>query len=490
MNNHAITKEAFGSLFEPQVSEALSSFVARNAVRLDAGAYSAGSLAMQNFINVNDRPTIELSKIANIFGFGPFKRTYIEDSKKGIPLLTSAEIMELDPDPKVMAKVDNPNWPQYQIKQRSILVSCSGTIGNIALVPKKWDSWGVSQDAIRVIPQGGCLGFIYSFLRLPWMKDAIVGKKSGSVIDHIYEDDLKRLVVPLPSEACIQELESKINQVLNLREESDELLAQANTMIHEVNGLSELQRDKVDQYDPEGAIEAIIVSSTEVFHNNHAGSEYRLDAHYYNPLAELAIKNIRQCKSEVKTIDDVTKMVFMCGRFKRNYVDKEYGVPFLSGKNIIQIRPSDLKYISLTETSDINDLKLEATWTLITRSGTIGRTCFVWKNYENYAATEHIIRIVPNEEEIDPGCLYAFLSSSYGKQQVLRFRHGSVIDEVTAKQIKKVIIPLPSESEQKEIGDLVRAAYEKLAEAIRLEDEAQKILMDALTNNSAATADI
>ncbi|GAI02255.1 unnamed protein product, partial [marine sediment metagenome] len=29
----------------------------------------------------------------------------------------------------------------------------------------------------------------------------------------------------------------------------------------------------------------------------------------------------------------------MCDRFSRNYVDKEYGRPFLSGKNIIQIRP-------------------------------------------------------------------------------------------------------------------------------------------------------
>jgi len=40
---------------------------------------------------------------------------------------------------------------------------------------------------------------------------------------------------------------------------------------------------------------------------------------------------------------------------------------------------------------------------------------------------------------------------------------------------------LPSDADQKAIGDLVRTAYEKRAEAIRLEDEAQQILMDALT---------
>jgi type I restriction enzyme S subunit len=481
MTDYAIIQDTLRNLFEPQISEASSSYVESNSYRLDAGVYSSEALSVKNLIKSSIKKFTTLSSIADVFGFGPFKRTYIEDSEFGIPLLTSSEIMELEPTPNFMAKADNPKWTQYQIRQRWILVSCSGTIGNIAIAPKKWDGWGVSQDAIRVLPQKGHLGLIYSFLRLPWMKVLIVGKKSGSVIDHIYEDDLKRMEVPIPSEYCIDELESTINKVLNLREESDELLSKANSLITEINALPELRKGATEWYDPNRNIESIVISSSEVLHNNHSGSEYRLDAHFYNPLAQLAIRNIRQSKSKVKTIDDVTERIFMCNRFKRNYVDEEYGVPFLSGKNIIQIRPTDLKYISLSETTDLDDLKLEADWTLITRSGTIGRTCFVWGNYEDYAATEHIVRVVPNKEEIDPGYLYAFLSSPYGKQQVLRFTHGSVIDEVSDKQIKKVLIPLPSEIEQKKIGDLVRAAYEKRAEAIRLEDEAQKILMDALT---------
>lgn len=481
MMDYAIIQDTLGNLFAPQISEASSSYVGSNSYRLDAGVYSSEALSVQNLIRSGARKFLNLSNISDVSGFGPFKRTYIEDYKFGIPLLSSSEIMELDPMPKFMAKADNPKWTQYQIRQRWILVSCSGTIGNIAIAPKKWDGWGASQDAIRIIPRKGYLGLVYSFLRLPWMRDLIVGKKSGSVIDHIYEDDLKRMEVPIPSEYCIDELESTINKVLNLREESDELLSKANSLITEINALPELRKEATERYDPDRNIESGLISSSEVFHNNHSGSEYRLDAHHYNPLAQLAIKNIRQSKCAVKTIDDVTERVFMCNRFKRNYVDEKYGVPFLSGKNIIQIRPTDLKYISLSETTDLDDLKLEATWTLITRSGTIGRTCFVLGNYEDYAATEHIVRIVPNQEEIDPGYLYAFLSSPYGKQQVLRFTHGSVIDEVTDKQIKKVLIPLPSEIEQKTIGNTVRTAYEKRAEAIRLEDEAQKILMDALT---------
>lgn len=481
MTDYAITQETLSNLFIPQVAETPSSYLENNSYRLDAGAYSAGSMSMHDFIKTSDRPTIELLKIAKIFGFGPFKRTYIEDSKFGIPLLSSSEIMEIDPDPPILAKVDCPKWKQYEVKRGWIMVSCSGTIGNVAIIPEKCDRWAVSQHALRVVANTGYTGFIYTLLNLPLMKAKIVSTKSGSVIDEIYENDLKRLIVPLPSEACIQELEDRINQVLNLREGSDELLVQANSLLHKVNDLPELRKDKVDQYDPEGTIESIIVSFSEVLHNYHSGSEYRLDAHFYNPLAQTAIKNIRQCKSEVKTIGDVTESVFMCGRFKRNYVEKEYGMPFLSGKNIIQIRPTEPKYISLSETSDLDDLKLEPSWTLVTRSGTIGRTCFIMGNYEGWTATEDIVRVIPAQEETDPGYLYAFLSSSYGKHQILRFRHGSVIDHITPEQIKKVLVPLPSEMEQREIGDLVRAAYEKRAFAIRSEDEAQKILMDALT---------
>jgi len=56
-----------------------------------------------------------------------------------------------------------------------------------------------------------------------------------------------------------------------------------------------------------------------------------------------------------------------------------------------------------------------------------------------------------------------------------------VIDEITEDQISQTIIPLSDLILQREIGDLVRMANDYRAEAIQLEDEAQKILNEALT---------
>ena len=75
-----------------------------------------------------------------------------------------------------------------------------------------------------------------------------------------------------------------------------------------------------------------------------------------------------------------------------------------------------------------------------------------------------------------------FLSSEYGYHQLLRFKHGAVIDEITEDQIGKTVIPKPDKIQQNQIGDLVRKAYDLRAEAIKLEDEAQELLQKELSS--------
>jgi type I restriction enzyme S subunit len=133
----------------------------------------------------------------------------------------------------------------------------------------------------------------------------------------------------------------------------------------------------------------------------------------------------------------------------------------------------------------MNDLMLNKNMILIACSGslggTFGKTSFVYNNFEKYAASQHILRVIANEDLIDSGYLYAFLSSEYGYECITRYRWGALIDEIDDEDMSKLLIPLPSDKQQKQIGDLVRQAYDLRAEAIRLEDEAQTLLTQALT---------
>ena len=132
-----------------------------------------------------------------------------------------------------------------------------------------------------------------------------------------------------------------------------------------------------------------------------------------------------------------------------------------------------------------DELIIKKNWILLARvgtfGGTFGKVAFAWNNFEGYVASDNIIRIVPNDSAIDPAYLYAYLSSQYGYSQLIQLKHGAAQAALDHTEISNIVVPIPSDKQQKQIGDLVRQAYDLRAEAIRLEDEAQTLLTQALT---------
>jgi type I restriction enzyme S subunit len=333
----------------------------------------------------------------------------------------------------------------------------------------------ISQHALRVIPNDIInLGLLYTFFNSEFGQSLIKGKKSGAVIDELYKDDLYKIDVPILESNIKSKLSELIIKAFKNRDDANLLLDKANALILKYNNLLPLSTIQPETLDADGEVELRMTGLNEFT------QDYRLDAHFYNPMAKLIVENIQAFCTNSDNLFNIADCSFRGSRSTRNYVDKENGIAFLSGKNIIQIRP-DFKYISKSETANIQEMLLSEGQILISRSGTLGRTLLIYKNYEGCAASEHLIRVKPETSKIDSGYLYAFLSSDYGFHQLLRYKHGAVIDEITEDQISQSLIPLPSKKQQKEIGDLVRQAYELRAEAIRQEDEAQELLTQVLT---------
>lgn len=69
------------------------------------------------------------------------------------------------------------------------------------------------------------------------------------------------------------------------------------------------------------------------------------------------------------------------------------------------------------------------------------------------AASEHVIRIIPNPD-VHPGYLYAAVASEYGYYQATRHVHNSIVDELTTNQTDSMLIPLLGAPEI-DIGELV-----------------------------------
>jgi type I restriction enzyme, S subunit len=125
------------------------------------------------------------------------------------------------------------------------------------------------------------------------------------------------------------------------------------------------------------------------------------------------------------------------------------------------MRPYDLKYLSRRLTQGLDRWIIHTDWVLITCSGTIGRAGLVSPLQDQWAASQHLLRIVPNDKHGHPGYLTAFLMTPFGQHQLTAKIYGGVVDELTEADTQVIRIPrLPPEL-QAEIGDRVVTAFKK-----------------------------
>lgn len=194
----------------------------------------------------------------------------------------------------------------------------------------------------------------------------------------------------------------------------------------------------------------------------------RIDAWYWDPNKNNLAKEIEESVGgdikEIVRLGDlvVEHGIFYPGRHKRNYVEKsEDSVPFYSGTQILQIRPFDLQY----QPKDYKPAEkhfVDKDWILITRSGSTGRVVMVTESMVGSMVSEHVIRVICDENLIDPYYVYAYLSTSnIGKVLLEKGIYASVVDHITPDFVSTIPIPRLSPEKEKEIADKVRDAEAK-----------------------------
>ena len=155
--------------------------------------------------------------------------------------------------------------------------------------------------------------------------------------------------------------------------------------------------------------------------------------------------------------------VYIGQQFARKYVsDPEHGVPFLSGSSMLHV---DFTQADLLRKSDATSprlvcLRLDSGTTLVSRSGTIGRTAYVRREMSGMWATEHAIKIVPDPERIRPGYLYAFLSGAYGQPLLTGGSYGAIVQHIEPQHVARTPVPLAPDDVQEEAHRLVTQAAE------------------------------
>jgi type I restriction enzyme, S subunit len=178
-------------------------------------------------------------------------------------------------------------------------------------------------------------------------------------------------------------------------------------------------------------------------------------------------------------IGDVNKMIFIGNRGKRHYVEKN-GIPFLSSSDMILSNPSRFCKMISKNTPGLKGLLVNEGDILISRSGTVGNTIMVNKALAGFAVSEHAMRLVVDDQKIEPEYVYTYLRTEQGQNSLHILPYGSVIVTLGEDYLADVDLPVIKDVAKRKIVDLVKVYNNDLAISIEKENKAIKKVEDEI----------
>ncbi|MFM9912628.1 MAG: restriction endonuclease subunit S [Methylophilaceae bacterium] len=439
---------------------------------MEASVYATEAQKAKKLIVQCKYGAIPLAELTNECTYpGRFKRAYVS-KQHGEKFFLPSQLNELAPEAtKFLAVKKIKELDALRIKENTLLITRSGTIGNCAIASKTLVGGIFSDDVIRLTPkQAHNLGYIYIYLKSCSGRAILQSANYGAVIQHIEPAHLLKLPIPDAPALLKTHIHQAVTESFRLRDESNTLIEQARAKLQ-----AALILPAIETFAPPPNGDNGLCS----FSVNAANLNQRLEANYHNPLVQAVTNHLRNHAAQVLALGDeqLTKNIILPGRFKRVYVDEKQGIPFIGGKEILELDPRGEKYLSLKHHGAriADQLILHENMILITCSGTIGKVNIVPKHWEGWAGSQHMLRAVPANLEW-AGYLYAWLSSEWALPLIRRHTYGAVVFEIDQYQLAEVPVPLLQDiTLMREINalvlranDLRYAAFVKEQDALRL----------------------
>ncbi|MBN1450635.1 MAG: restriction endonuclease subunit S [Anaerolineales bacterium] len=444
--------------------------------RLDASYYATSAFRALTIVHECGLPIEKLQDlVAEVFILGRFRRVYAPDKKSGWPYLSASEALTFRPTSDRWIAQDHApdNAEQHFAKKDWLLMSCSGSVGRVVLATERLENFFLTHDLARIVPDQNCpIGYLYAFLA-SWIGQELLSRDQyGSTIKHLEAHHISNIPIPLVSEAEQQKIHAQIMRAYKLRNEANHLLDQADQQLYAELALPHFKEELVPYLDYPNSqpTQGFEIPHPRAFTTSVSELNGRLDASYHIPVARTSIKLLHKGKYPVSALGQIAEAIVIPPRFKRLYVAKEFGVPFLRPSHLPHMRFHDLGYIS-HKTPCLNELQLKQGDVLITTDGTVGRISLATSYISGWAGSNNIGRVTYGGDDGRNGYLAAFLSSPYGFHQLNREIFGGVVDHIEGAHIAEVQIPVAPIELQREIGQPVVTAFEKKDEAASIENE-------------------
>lgn len=446
--------------------------------RLDATTYASGAFFALDAIEACRYPKESIGEQCGTIWHpvqnqarSNFKRIYTKP-EHGVPFVSSKDMFFLPLRPERFLSRRMPKLGDLMVPEGWLLLSRSGTVGNVLYVNRTLARCAITDHAIRIQPTNIPSGYLYAFLSSSYGQPIIAKGTYGSTVDEIEPKHLASIPIPKPPESVQHSIHDKIIQAYTLRDEANDQLSSAEHYLYELLGVSPFSEEDIEYFGNADDPRAFIVSTNDL--------NDRFDASNHVPIVQSAIHKLEKGSFPLVQLAEKCATVFIPARFKRNYVVSDKGVPYLLPSQIPTMRPYEMKGLSRSQAKECPEYLLTEGQVLLTTDGTIGRVHPVTKRMVGWFGSNNMARLW--DEKTDMGFLYAYLATPYGKHQVCKEIYGGVIDHINEKHINAVLVPDVPKDYQIEIGDLVRSAFTKKDRANELEDlaiaEMESVIMN------------
>jgi hypothetical protein len=456
-----------------------SAWLEQEGRRLDCGPHLSGAMEAKLLLaklSVTKVPLCKLTRggLAGIFNGPRFPRSYVVDETQGVPFLGSTDILSADLSYlPMLAKHQVKAQPELLVDEGWTLISCSGTVGRMAVSRPDMKGMAGSQHFMRVVPdpERVQLGYLHAYLSSRFGVPLIVSGAYGSIIQHIEPPHIANLPVPRLGDRVERQAHEKVGEAARLRSEYQDQVRTATRKLFEAVGLKDITSGSWHKGSPDLGFTRKIDSTASLRALNFNPRFLQLcdtiRARAFRPLGEL-------CKPGT---------LRRGGRYRRIEAEREYAYQMIGQKEIFWLRPEG-RWIAKKCVDD--DVFVEAGTTLIAGAGTLAesevycRSEFIWGCAVERAYSELFTRVVAEPAVMLPGCLFAFLRSEAAFRMLRSISFGTKLQYPHPQFIHSLPVPYPEQRVRGEVHDLVVDAYERRERSVRLEDEAVALVERAI----------
>ena len=436
--------------------------------RLDSEYYKKEYLNIENSINSNK--CYHLSELAD-FLIGPFgsafdTANYVENGYfRYVRGQDVKPFILKDDDCRYIPESDYKRLFKYSLKEKDVLVSVVGTLGNACIVQKK-DIPAIFSCKSTVIRAKKINPVVLlTYLNCEYGRKLLLRKERGAIQKGLNLDDLRTLLIPQFEENISNQIEAMFYKAQNKLEESKLLYSEAEDIL-----LSELG---LKDWKPKN-------ENVSIKHFSDFFETGRLDAEYYqSKYDEFNEKLYKNPSLKCVLAEEVCSDINYGTVPTSPYTTDGTGIPYIKGMNLKNTEILTDNLDRITNTGELPDkFYTEKGDIIISQMGTVADVGVVTENEVGYLFASFTIRLrLKKDCLLQPYYVGLYIQKVAKEWYFYRnIAQASVRQNTDLPTVRNLPIPIISETAQNLIAEKIQKSFDLRKQSKDLLEQAKRMV--------------